>query len=420
MPRILAYTGLHPGHLFPTVAAVLELRKRGHDVVIGAESFGLGAADVDGIPIIQRRAAASLSAEELADGRVTRLPVSSREIWDFALLGEPSAVNLEACVTEVDPDLLLIDASYWGAVVGAEASALPWAAISNNPLSFRATGADLRGPGRRPPRTWIGSLWYRVLCTSMRTLDDRRLPFINEVREKRGLSPLRHTHDMAFLPSLLFANTAQPFEYPRSDWPKAVRFVGPLVWDPPTPTPQWIEALDDRPLVLVVGSTLVQSGRNESSEWADIVLEALASEDVQVVATLPADKTARPVPSNARIESFVPHAPLIARAHCVICHGGWGVTQRALSAGVPVIAIPTGYDRFEIGRRLEVSRAGCMLSVGRLSADSIRAALRAMTDCRAGARRIAATFADTRGALAVADALEEVLRDTRSHWRSFS
>jgi hypothetical protein len=39
--------------------------------------------------------------------------------------------------------------------------------------------------------------------------------------------------DLFLAAPLLLYLTAEPFEYPRSDWPEAVRLVGPCDWDPP-------------------------------------------------------------------------------------------------------------------------------------------------------------------------------------------
>ncbi len=47
---------------------------------------------------------------------------------------------------------------------------------------------------------------------------------------------------------------------------------------------------------------------------------------------------------NACVERFGPHGPILRRAAAVVCHGGMGVTQRTLAAGVPVCVVPFGRD----------------------------------------------------------------------------
>lgn len=41
-------------------------------------------------------------------------------------------------------------------------------------------------------------------------------------------------------------------------------------------------------------------------------------------------------PPNASLHRFVPHSLVLTRAVAVVCHGGMGITQKALLAGVPV------------------------------------------------------------------------------------
>jgi MGT family glycosyltransferase len=139
-------------------------------------------------------------------------------------------------------------------------------------------------------------------------------------------------------------------------------------------------------------------------------LEALAGEPVHVVATLPSgDPTGVDAPANATVLSFVPHGPILERAACAITHGGMGATQKALARGVPVCAVPFGRDQFEVARRVEVAGAGTRLPAQRLSPKRLRAAVKAAIQCEDGARRVAAGYRRAGGAVAAADALEELM-----------
>ena len=106
---------------------------------------------------------------------------------------------------------------------------------------------------------------------------------------------------------------------------------------------------------------------------------------------------------------FVPHAPMLERAACVVTHGGMGATQKALAAGVPVCAVPFGRDQLEVARRVVVARAGTRLSARRLRPDRLRAQVLAAMEMRAGAARIARGFAEAGGAPLAADTLERSL-----------
>ena len=64
------------------------------------------------------------------------------------------------------------------------------------------------------------------------------------------------------------------------------------------------------------------------------------------------------MPANAHVERWLPHSALLARAACVICHGGMGITQKALAAGVPLCVVPFGRDQFEVAARVAAVGAG--------------------------------------------------------------
>ncbi len=158
------------------------------------------------------------------------------------------------------------------------------------------------------------------------------LPMLNQVRTQGGIAPVRDADEMFRRPPLLIYLTAEPFEYPRRDWPESIVMVGPCEWDPASALPAWLEEIT-RPIVLVTTSSEFQ----DDGRLVQAVLDALADEDdLTVVATVPAgDPSQFRVPVNARVERFVAHGPLLERAVCAATHGGMGATQKALARGVP-------------------------------------------------------------------------------------
>src|SRR5215216_3369929 len=206
---------------------------------------------------------------------------------------------------------------------------------------------------------------------------------------------------------LMLYMTAEPFEYPRSDWPPSVRMVGPGIWDPRAKAPEWLERIS-RPLVLVTCSTEFQN----DGKLLRVAFEALAGEDVEVVVTTAGvDPTSFTPPPNARIERFVPHSPFLKRAACVVCHGGMGITQKALAAGVPVCVVPFGRDQFDVARHVEVAGAGSRLPASRLRPERLRRAVREAMSKKAGAERIALAFATAGGPKAATEALEKLFNE---------
>jgi len=158
--------------------------------------------------------------------------------------------------------------------------------------------------------------------------------------------------------------------------------------------------------VLVTCSTAFQN----DIRLAEVVCAAFADEPFDVVLTTGDLEVAtlRP-PSNVRVVPFAPHSPMLARAACTVCHAGMGITQKALSFGVPVVAVPFGRDQPEVARRVEVSGGGVRLPARRLSPDRLRIAAYEAIGMRRGAERIAQAFTDAGGTPAAADALEQLV-----------
>ena len=200
--------------------------------------------------------------------------------------------------------------------------------------------------------------------------------------------------------------TGKPFEYPHTDWGPSVTMIGPASFDPrPARTPAWLDEITD-PVVLVTTSSVPQA----DDRLIRTAVDALAGQALHLVATSPTRTVA---PAGRRpgvtLAEFVPHSLVLERAVCVITHGGMGVTQKALSRGIPVCAVPFGRDQFEVARRVEVARCGVRLPARRLSPATLRAAVADAMAMTGGAAAVARGFADTGGVHRGADIVERAL-----------
>lgn len=402
MSRFLAYVDAVPGRLYPLVPTLLELQRRGHDVTVKA-----------GVDDVARLRAAGLAAEPLArpierfepdDWKArTRFGALLSGLRQFGERARDQAADLAAAIDVQRPDVLFVDEGTWGAAATAERSGLPWAYSLVSAIPLTSRDAPPFGLGLRPRHDRVGVLRDRAArALTLGALERVVAAQVNGLRAELGVPPFT-TLDGAFLAaSLVIAYTAEPFEYPRSDWPAQVRLVGPGLWEPPAAPPAWLDEMT-RPLVLVTCSTLFQ----DDGRLATTACEAFAAEPVDVVVTTAdADPGGLRPAANVRVERFVPHGPVLDRAACVVCHAGMGTTQKALAHGVPVVAVPFGRDQPEVARRVEVAGAGVRVPAGRLTPQHLRASVKRAMRMTAGAERIAAAFAAAGGAPAAADALE--------------
>jgi MGT family glycosyltransferase len=406
--KIVAYTSPGRGHLYPTVPMLLELTRRGHDVLL--VTLRDEAARIAATGVRTKAMAPAIESLQHDDyGAASPIGALGRAVRTMAARAALEIPDLEATIAAEQPDLLLIDFNCWGAAALAEKSGLPWASFMPYFLPWRLAGLPPFGPGLAPRHDALGRMRDWLAGTLLDTMLDRNLPLVNETRQRLGLPPLAHMTELGRSAPLVLYYTAEPFEYPSAARPANVVMVGPMAWEPPSPAPDWLARVD-KPLVLVTCSTEYQ----DDGRLAAAALDALADRDVFVVVTTGAvDPAGLRVPANARVERFLSHTPLLARAACVICHGGMGITQKALAAGVPVCVVPFGRDQLEVARHVEVAEAGVRLSPSRLTPARLRDAVQRARERKAGAERIASAFRKAGGATRAADELERLTASAR-------
>ena len=404
MGRLLAYLSASSGNTYPVIDTLLELARRGHELHVRVRAsdvelmraLGLHAAAID--PAIERI--------EIEDWRGrTQVDSLLRLIRGYYAWAELEIPDLRKAIAEVTPNALIVDSNCMGAMYVSEASGLPWALYCPYPPAFRSDDVPPHGLGLRPARGPLG----RARDRAWRSVGDRlmsgELCRFNQLRAGLGLPALRKFDDQFLKSDRFIAFTAEPYEYPRNDWPPQVRLVGPGLWEPPADPPAWLEA-ETRPIVLVTASTAFQL----DAKLISTTLEALAGEDLAVVATSAAHDPAQfHPPANARVEQVLPHNPILARATCVVCHGGQGITQKALATGVPVCVVPFSRDQFDVARRVQINDAGVRLHHKRLNPERLHAAVQTTITKRAGAQHVADGFASAGGPPAAATAIEELL-----------
>jgi UDP:flavonoid glycosyltransferase YjiC (YdhE family) len=409
MARFLFYVSPAVGHTLPLVPGLLELQARGHAVhVRGMPSLvpvlraaGIDASPADDhvidVPVTDFRAESD--ADRLKSGQV-----------DLIARGRFDGPDLDDAVAAFGPDAVLVDVNAYGAQTHAEASGLPRALVVPSVVPLPGAGVPPYGLGLKPMRGPVGRVRDAVLWRVVeRMFAKAMLPGLNDLRAEVGLAPLASPLDLWYSPDAVVAVTGSPLEYPRSDLPPHVHLVGAQPWDVPAERPAYLDEPGD-PWVLVTCSTEFQGDQR----LAEVAAEALADEPVRVLVTMAdaydeADLSA--LPRNVRVERFVPHGHVVPEAVAVVCHGGMGIVTRALTAGVPAVVVPFGRDQPEVARRVAEAGAGVVLPPKKLTADSMRDAVRRARDMHDSAQA-AARLADPAGApRRFADAVQNLVRE---------
>jgi UDP:flavonoid glycosyltransferase YjiC (YdhE family) len=116
--RFLAYTNPLLGHVYPTVPTLLELRRRGHDVVL----FTAEAAEpLDRLDVSVRPVDPELERIDNDDWKArTPLGAQKRDVANLARRGRLEVPDLERAIEAERPDALIVDVTAFGASAVAE------------------------------------------------------------------------------------------------------------------------------------------------------------------------------------------------------------------------------------------------------------------------------------------------------------
>jgi UDP:flavonoid glycosyltransferase YjiC (YdhE family) len=173
--------------------------------------------------------------------------------------------------------------------------------------------------------------------------------------------------------------TVPEFEYPRSDAPANLHFVGPVsASGSSAPLPAWWAELDGtRPVVHVSQGTIANK---DLGQLVGPTLQALANDDVLVVVSTggrPLDALP-PLPANARAAEYLPYDALLPKTAVFVTNGGYGGVQYALRYGVPIVASGGHEDKPEVGARIAWSGVGRRLTAVAPTPAQLRQAIRAV------------------------------------------
>lgn len=175
--------------------------------------------------------------------------------------------------------------------------------------------------------------------------------------------------------------TVPEFEYPRSDAPPQLHFVGPVsASGSQAPLPDWWSGLDgSRPVLHVTQGTFA------NTDYRQVIaptLEAFADEDVHIVVATGGRPvgTLPPLPPNTFAAEYLPYDELLPKTDVFVTNGGYGGVQYALRFGVPVVTSGGLEDKPEVGGRIAWSGVGRRLRSETPSPKAVYKAVRDVLD----------------------------------------
>jgi UDP:flavonoid glycosyltransferase YjiC (YdhE family) len=282
------------------------------------------------------------------------------------------------------------------------------------PLMIASRDVAPYGMGLTPLRGPLGRLRNALLRgVAARTV----FPRAQRVADEVNVGLFGRTMDFSVLDwprhaDVISQFTVPEFEYPRSDAPAGLHFVGPIsATGSQAPRPTWWDELDgSRPVVHVTQGTIAN---RDHRQIIAPTLEALAEDDVLVVVSTggrPVDELP-PLPANARAATYLPYDELLPRTDVYVTNGGYGGVQYALRHGVPIVTSGGQEDKPEVAARIAWSGVGRRLKSETPSSSSVGSAVRSVLrdpGYRANAQRVAASMARAGGLSRLAELVDEI------------
>jgi N-glycosyltransferase StaG len=425
MSRVLFCCWPFEGHAFPQMSIALALRERGNEVAFYTgrrlqKTVEEQDVHVFGMTRIESAWRSVQELEKQVGGRRQSLRVLRQAGREWLLGTIPGQLeDLDAIIAEWNPDVLVTDASMWGpSLILNEALPIPVALAS--PLIM----ASIPGPEKPPPAFLpsapAASLRARALDAAIggaRQLLSRGLRrALDELRAERGLPPMgAPVNEYLGRLTLYLVLSVPELDLNRRDLPPSVHYAGACTWHPPEPpgTSEWLDQLPSgRPWVHITEGT---------SHFQDpFVLRAaatgLAGAHMEAIITHGHDRRADELgidtsAANVHVTPWLSHDALLPRCQALVTTGGAGTVIAGLRAGVPLVIVPTTWDKPDNAQRVAAAGAGIVLPPRRCTPESLRAAVEQVLtqpSYRAAAQRCAELLEQAPGPAGAAAWIEEL------------
>lgn len=383
MARYLLAVSPIRGHVLPMIDIGVGLRDLGHDVTL---LTGSGFADLvhkAGLSAIALPEDVRIDPPSVAPGLLRRLPVQLRRFWlgraELAtVFAKPLAVehcSLRAALQGAKFDAVLVDVAFTGAVpmLLQDGSRPPVVVCNVGPLTLSSADTPPFGMAWQPeagvdyrPMTAVA---HRVIMRGSQRKFDRALRAVGSRRAPVFIS------DWPRLADGVVQLSVQEFEYPRSDLPPTVEFVGPVLAakhkrDRGLPD-WWPDVQHARAVVHVTQGTF------DNTDLDQLIAPTLAAlgdrgDLLVVVTTARADAPLTcPIPVNTRVADWLPYSALMPHVAVMITNGGYGGVHYALSHGVPLVVAGETSDKAEVAARVDHAGVGVDLGTSSPTAAAI-------------------------------------------------
>jgi len=404
------------GHMNPMTALARKLQSRGNEIVFlgvpDAEPF-VRAANLSFIPFGEKEyplgsvpklwsGVAKMHGLEVVQYSVQKLSPGMLQVG-FDYLGEK--------IKEHGIDALVFDSVYFYLEFVAIHMGVPYVQVYNI-LNLDFSGATPNGLFSWPYKTGQEALDKNVEGLQIvGELFSGMVSVAKPYAEKVGLEVDWNNPNSTASKLAIVSQLPKEFDFPNIPWPPQFHYAGPFhdgAGREPVPFP-W-EKLNNKALIYGSLGTLV----NGLEDIYRTILKAVGPlQNVQLVLSVGKNLNLAdlgPIPENTIVVPSAPQVELLKRSVLCITHAGLNTTLESLAAGVPMVAIPVGYEQPGVAARIAYHGAGEFVEVEDLTVERLSDLIRRVRKnpvYRERARYFQKVISQTRGLDTAASAIEQ-------------
>ena len=391
----------------------LELRARGHDVVLASSEFYRQKVACAGLEFHALRPLLSPDDPAMV-ASVMRSPRGPEVLIRDLVLPHLRDMYEDLLEASSGADYLVCGELVMAAPLVAEKRNLRRAAAILAPFSFFSA----HDPVVLPMMPFGGALArapltvQKALLGTAGLLTHHWLEPIRALRRELGLrGEVRPLLGDRFSPTLNLALFATELGAPQPDWPRNTTQTGFVFHDEPAAPARADSNLEaflssgEPPVVFTLGSAAVMAAGSFFEEAA----RAARQLGRRALLVLGENRIGEAPSSELFAIDYAPYSQVFPRAAAVVHQGGAGTTAQALRAGVPQLIMPYGFDQPDNAARIARRGIGLTLPRKRFRAGRVASVLRQLlTDpgYSARARSAAQRLASARGVPVACDAIE--------------
>ena len=417
MARILFTTFGSYGDLHPYIAIGLELRARGHQVVIATSAVYRAKVESEGLCFHPVRPDITLNDQEQLGYVFDRWKGSERVLRYMAEIARESYEDTLPAARQAD--VIVTHVITFGAILAAEKLGMPWISSVLAPISF-ISAYDPPLPAQAP---WIAKLrilgvgFMRAFWSIGRRQVLGWMQPLLDFRRQIGLPPGAHpAFEGANSPELVLALFSKYFAAPQPDWPPQTVVTGFPFYDRDpghqhlAPELERFFADGPPPVVFTLGSSAVGAA-GDFYRQSLAAVERLGCRALFLTGSMP-QGLPEVLPRGVMAAQYAPHSAVFPRASVNVHQGGVGTTAQALRAGRPQLVVPFAHDQFDNGNRIRRLGGGEVLYRSRYHAKRAAQMLNQLIDGPAYSNAAAAAGEKVRsenGSAVAADAIQKLV-----------